>query len=556
MPVSVEFEPVRLEPRRRRADPVLLGALVVAIAVVAAVLKPWSWTETSSSEGTDAAIAPASAAPSGPVSPSPRDSLADLPLASILTGDLTTAVNWNNIRPAVRRHDEWGIRAIVVASARSTSAATARFVERWYPIPDSSADPGELPTVDLDFNDRTVVALGLTFRRDQMPLDARIWQSFPGRLDWVDSEPVDPEPAGGGFLYQPFGPDGPAPAWNAGSYRIDVLVAGGVRRFGVTIPSRFSVAPAEAGEPPRSPSELAAPALFSVADLPVGLFAISEGAVLRLAADPRAGLDEASAWLNVDPGTGRAPRSDVATKYLPNAIALGVVLPRGSTVEETTIGRLAPDNRFQGHPNVIVSGGLAGASYVEFDAPDGGVWRPGVYRISVIWVDEAGRAQLGSWHVELRPGPVRDTPRALLAARSFARYAGESGVVVGTAEPDPGTPDAITIRLLRSDPSGPSGFPLRDQVACNGVRVDGLAGIVGVAHPVDRPPSRVTARVLYEFSRSEEQPILTAAGDMPGLTLVAPIGDVAPVSSAYRFRIGDDPRIAGTTVCLWTAPVG
>ena len=86
--------------------------------------------------------------------------------------------------------------------------------------------------------------------------------------------------------------------------------------------------------------------------------------------------------------------------------------------------------------------------------------------------------------------------------------------------------------------------------------MDGLAGIAGVAHPVDAPPSKVTARVLFEFSRSEEQPILTAAGDVPGLVLVAPIGAPALTSSVYRFRVGDDTRSPGTTVCLWTTPVG
>jgi hypothetical protein len=85
--------------------------------------------------------------------------------------------------------------------------------------------------------------------------------------------------------------------------------------------------------------------------------------------------------------------------------------------------------------------------------------------------------------------------------------------------------------------------------------VDGLAGVAGIVYPAD-PPPKVTVRVLYEFSRSEEQPILTAWDDVPGLVLVAPAGEFAPTSSAYRLRIGDDAQTPGTTVCLWTAPAG
>ena len=41
--------------------------------------------------------------------------------------------------------------------------------------------------------------------------------------------------------------------------------------------------------------------------------------------------------------------------------------------------------------------------FVVFAAPDGGVWPPGVYAVTVDWTDAAG-SHHGTWHVELRPG--------------------------------------------------------------------------------------------------------------------------------------------------------
>jgi len=175
--------------------------------------------------------------------------------------------------------------------------------------------------------------------------------------------------------------------------------------------------------------------------------------------------------------------------------------------------------------------------------------------VSVRWADSAGLHDL-SWHVELRPGPVRELPLMLLAARSFARYAGSSGVVVGTAEPLEGGPRSVAIRRLRAAPEGASGIPARDRVPCDGVRVDGLAGVIGLVQPVDAPPSRVVARVLFEFTRSEEQPILLARGDVPGLTLLAPASDAVLSSDAYRLRVDDTTRPSGSTVCLSVSPAG
>lgn len=543
--MSVEFEPVKLGPRRRRVDPVAIGALVVAIGLVAAIAKPWN-------VGAAADVTPA---PSGPDSLSGPRSTAAVAVPRILTSDAAATPAWDEVRPVIHPHDAWGIRAIITEPTPDPiPGAKPSYVERWYPIPDEG-NQADMPTVDIDPDNEMVVALGITFPSAHTPLDARIWRSIPNRLEWVDTQPIEPQPSGGGFLYLPQTEGPSAPTWGAGTYRIDVLVDGQIRRFGVTIPNRFSIVP-NPSDFPRSPGELLDPAGRALPDMPEGLFANVRGVSVPLPAEEGPALDEAGAWLNLDPGTAHAPRSFVAAVFLPGATGLGVILPPGSVVQDSAVHGLAPGPLEANAVRVDGAGSAAGASApnVLFRAPGGGAWPPGVYRISVAWSD-AGGAHDRSWHVELRPGPVRELPPMLLAARGFARYAGASGVVVGTAEPLDGGPRSVAIRLLRPTPDDVTGFPARDQVRCDGVRVDGLAGIAGVAHPVDAPPSKVTARVLFEFSRSEEQPILTAADDVPGLILVAPAGDMALTSSVYRFRVGDDATVPGSTVCLWIAPV-
>ena len=87
--------------------------------------------------------------------------------------------------------------------------------------------------------------------------------------------------------------------------------------------------PAAADRPSlRETGPLTAPTEASLADLPVGPFATVDRTAVPLSADEGRPLDEAGAWLDLDPGTGRRPRSFVATAYLPRATGLGVALSR------------------------------------------------------------------------------------------------------------------------------------------------------------------------------------------------------------------------------------
>src|SRR6185503_18988558 len=104
--VSADSDPVRLGPRRRRVDPVVIGVIGVVVAIAVAAIKPWDRQ------------------PSAPVSPPPA--VAVVAPSSIATGAPTgppaTATpvpsamppGWPDVASAVTTHDAWGVRAITV----------------------------------------------------------------------------------------------------------------------------------------------------------------------------------------------------------------------------------------------------------------------------------------------------------------------------------------------------------------------------------------------------------------------------------------------------------
>ena len=550
--MSVEFEPVKLGQRRRRVDPVAIAAVIVLIGLGAAVVKPWNPAAEPAAGGVALGSGePAPALPDGSAAPSLE---VPVVLPRILR-PVTTAsyATWSEVRAAVRPHDAWGIRAIVGRPAALLGPpGDLRFEEVWNAVPDTRGTPAP---IDIEPNDQTVVAIGVTFPATHTPIDTRIWLVHPDRLEWIDTQPLDPSPAGGGFLYRTLGGDGSVRNWAAGRYRIDVLVDGSIRRIGFTLPNRFEIVP-DGSEPAAVLDDLIDPAGSALPGYPVGLFVTASGDSIPLEAESGPPLTEAGAWLNVDPGTGHAPRSHVATVFVRSATGLGVILPPESKVRRSEILRLAPEP-LRGDPVLVPDDASPApqAAHVLYRPPGGGAWTPGVYRLSVTWDDPAGR-HVQSWHVELRPGPVGELPEMLLAVRGFARYAGSTGVVVGTAEPLEGGPRSVAIRLLRAGQASGTGIALRDRVPCDGVRIDGLAGVIGLVSPLDSLPVTVAARVLFEFNRSGEQPLLTAAGDVPGLTLISPAAAPPLPSDAYQLRVDDTTNPVGSSVCLSVTPAG
>jgi hypothetical protein len=386
--VSIDFDPVPLRPRRRRVDPIVVGVFVVALALGAAVLKPW--------ETRLAAVAPApsglQAAASPSVPPTPRASQRRAPT----TGPLQPA--WAEIAPEVTPHDLLGVRTIVAEPGATGKPEGTTFSEGWAP----ATEVGGVDTVRVANESQAIVAMGPTFPSDAGAVDARIWRVHVGGvLEWVDARPIEPEDPAGSFLLVRTGRGGaPYTWWPPGTYRIDVLGAGGIHRIDVDIPGRFGLVPAP--DAMVIPVVGVAPAAGSdLSSIRPGLFATADGFGVALAATQTRPLDAVAAWNDlVGFGAGA-----VATAFLPTASGLGVMLAPNADVEDASMVRLSPDGATAA-PAVLSDGIVdrnARTPDVLFVAPDWGPWPAGVYAITVRWRDGAG-TQTGTWHVELRPG--------------------------------------------------------------------------------------------------------------------------------------------------------
>jgi hypothetical protein len=546
--VSVEFEPVRLDRQGRRLDPVALMAVLVVISVAIAVLKPWGGgPDVATVAGDDATPAPAESTDlTGP------HATASIALPRVIRATARSTLSWVDVGPVVHRHETWGIRAIVpVLLNDSPLNARQRWVERWYPL---ALDGASGEPIHVDSNDRSISAIGLTFPPAHTPLDIRFWRETNDGLEWVDTEALDPVPSGGAFLYvRPGIVSGLQRTWEPGPYRVDVLVDGSVRRFGIIIPDRSPNAPATANRPSlRETGPLTAPTESSLADLPVGVFATVDRTAFPLSADEGRPLDETGAWLDLDPGTGRRPRSFVATAYLPRATGLGVALRARSVVVSATLERLAPEPLAVTVERVDPGADATTAtSLALFRAPNGSAWTPGVYRISIRWGDVEGLHD-DAWHVELRPGPVRELPPLLAAARGWARFAGSTGVVLGTTEPLEGDAASGAVRLVVLRPETTE-YPVTTGVGCGGTMIDTNPGILGFAYPDGQYATSVRARILRPFLRRDDQVLMTAAFGVRGLILAAPARIRALPAATYEFTVGRGGQALTYDLCLGMA---
>lgn len=545
--MSVEFEPVRLGRRSRRIDPLTFGALAVVVALGFAVLKPWSGSAASPEGAVDGPSAPATQSPVTEPRPTP-----EVVLPRVIQARAAASPSWDAVAGVVRQHDAWGIRAIITTRLVDTPMESRyRLAERWYPAkPADDARP-----IVVESNDRGVLALGVTFPPAETPLDVRIWQRTDAGLEWVDVEPVDPVPSGGAFLYRrPAVYPAMPRTWGSGAYRIDVLVDGSIRRFEIAIPDRFANVPNPPERPTLRDQGLSVAPRALLTELPVGLFATVNGVAIPLGGNEGRPLDETAAWLDVDPGTGRAPRSFVERAHLPGATGLGVALPARSVVMAASVTRLAP-GPLPAEAQRVDAGadGRTPTTLTLFRAPRGSEWEPGVYRVSVRWGDVEGLHD-ASWHAELRPGPLRETPRLLAAARAWARYAGSTGVILGTAEPLEGGPRAATIHLVRLRTTPGAGaedpYPASSGVGCGGTVIEGQPGIIGLGYPADRYETEINARILRPFLRRGEQVMLSAAFGVPGLLLVAPARTRTLTHGTWRFTVGTSGTARDYALCL------
>ena len=400
--MSVEFDPIKIGPRRRRVDPFLVGVLVVAIGLAVAVVKPWVPGAGSKSPSPYAglALAPPASSTTPSASPPPTDgSPAPAPAS-------TPPPTWTDIAPVVDVHRQWGVEAVPQLPAMTASERGGpRYTSFWSPLAPGPEGP---QSAFVARDDQSIVALGVTFPPgEEVPLDVRIWLVHTGnQLEWIDTGMVaGGMPSGAMLFVRPPVPGVTPSSWPGGHYRIDVLVAGQIRRIYVQVPTRLgSVAPPD-------PWLQTATGLVQAADSDAssvqgGLFATVNGAGIPLVATPGEFLDEAGEWLDVVAGHGRSDGPTVATAYLPLATGLGVMLASHASLDSAVIRQLAPDATFG--PGAIITG-LSGPQdptpYVIFTPPLGGALPPGVYALAIGWRDGLGR-QTGTWYLELRPGPT------------------------------------------------------------------------------------------------------------------------------------------------------
>ena len=524
-PTFAEFEPTPLAPRRRRLDPVLVGALVVVLALGAAVVKPWDLAPTEDVATASAPPAAASAAvgapaTSVPITPIPSDGAwtPDGPVVGSPT------ITWSQAAAAITARDVWGVRAIVLDPAPATTdvpaGASAGLAERWMA---ADAPPDRPAPVELGSIDAGVLALGITFPPDDLPLDVRIWRATASGWRWLDVPRIGSSPAFGEHLFGPPRVDGVGlPSWPAGSYRVEVLTGTEVRAMDVGLANRFDVVPDPLDPPAITDQTLPSPFAPRLGALRgPGAFVVADGNAIALDArqepGPRPGVE---LW-----------RTGVAGAWEPRANGLGVLLPSGSSEASATLHRVLPDEgpvdarravglRFEGDGR---------SPYVIFRAPGGVPWPAGVYRLDVTWTD-ASEPRSAAWHVELRPGPPALSATTLEAARVLCASP-DTGPAVGFL-PDAGA--AHDLSCGEGDP----------------VAIDEPPTIIGLRHAPGAPPASIAASLRLDGGRTVDQPVLVARDALPGLTVVAPANLDRFVTGVHRLvaRQGGDVRTS--TLCL------
>jgi hypothetical protein len=405
--VSVDFDPVRLRPNRRRIDPVVVGIVVVVLGIAAAVAKPW---EGDHQVATEAATTPPPAAiASAAHSAAP---LAIVPQPVQAPGP--PPPTWSDMAPAVSNHAQWGVAALVVGLPPASAAPPASgFLELWSA---SVVGKGGSESAYVARDQQSIVALGATMPPGAAAEDARIWRVHDDdRLEWIDAHPLagrgvdDPlllvQPASGGLGYT---------SWTGGHYRVDVLTAAGIHRISIDVPGRFGNVPDPDPWPPAL-ADLVAARKGDPTVIRPGPFATVDGLSVDLAATPGPDLDEAAEWrAEIRQSEDQTPY--VAVARLPRATGLGVMFTEHAVIRSATIRRLAPDPLPEAAPSFGGVSSLHGRTpYLVFTPTGGAAWAPGVYAISTAWTDPAG-AHTGTWYIELRPGALGGGPAAVTSS--------------------------------------------------------------------------------------------------------------------------------------------
>ena len=367
----------------------MIGALVVVVAIVVAIAKPWE---------------------SGPTTPSPAASQ----VAVTSTGRAPTSARPRRRTPTdgparldrghERRHAARRLGRHRGPRPRARSCrghARRRATQSCGRRPRRIRAGRRSAVVSRDGAD--IAALGITAPAGVQPRAVRFWRLHQSNeFEWINAARIDNQAVSHAPLLvrMPL-LDGVATVpWDAGQYRVDVLTGDGIHRISVVIEKQFGDVPAarrlaHRGARHRRPRARAIRP-------PSGSGCSRRSMVRRCRSRP--GRRSRSA--RSGPGViWRLGDPTVAAMYLPRATGLGVMLTSHAAVAGAPRSGVSP--RAAARSRRRRSGGISEAQgrtpYVVFAAPDGGVWAPGVYAVTVDWTDAAGTHH-GTWHVALLPG--------------------------------------------------------------------------------------------------------------------------------------------------------
>lgn len=503
---AFRIDPVRIG--RRTVAPIVVAVAAVAF-VGAAIVKPWQAPpfQGETYPGQSARATGLARGSAAAPAPDPRTSPPSLPAFA----------------DAVKPHDSWGVRAVVIDDAASTVGGRP-LTDQWQElaVPPATDDAGPVLGVSegVGTPGHRVVAIEITTPRDSLALDVRFW-----RLDGaagarrVLAIPTA-GPGAGSWLWQPDPANAtPGGGWPDGDYRIDVLLAQRI----VHVITRIH---AESPPPPRPTPGAASsiPLLQALVTFPPGPFAFGPTSVQSVGVDEGPPLDEREAWLG--PATHLGADTRIGRIVGDPLVGVGVLLAPGQKLITTELDRVAPTTdmptlRSVEIPGIAAYGSDVGPA-VTLLPPAGMAFADGLYHLTVAMRDTDGTRRTLTWTLEVAPSAPRILPADPLVQLPYLLTA------VG---PRRGADVPIVSDLdLGGGGGGTCGGRTRIR------RTDELLGLV-----VDRAADIRDLRLVpIDTIRRIDVPITYAVAVVDGLSLIAvPHGGIASRQYALLATMGD-----------------
>jgi hypothetical protein len=271
--VSIDFEPVRVGPGRRRSNALIVCVLAAVVSLAVAVAKPWEAGQhptipppaaiaAAATTREPAEPAPALAEATPPTSsPHPQRTRSPNPGPRFAQRDPFRGApppTWADLQPALAAHDDWGVRAVIVSFKGYQMDPRPQYLERW-----SATAPGPegVETAIIRRDSRSIIALGFTFPAELRVESVQILRLISnGDLVVVDASSVKGGDSAGAFLYLRPGVAGPRfVAWDAGEYRIDMVIDGRSYQVAALVPGAPGDVRTGNGPPPPDEAETGGP---------------------------------------------------------------------------------------------------------------------------------------------------------------------------------------------------------------------------------------------------------------------------------------------------------